>query len=94
MTDYISIADRIGHLVTEKNQAYGDSAGRTGRILEVLYPDGIRPEQYPDAMLVVRVLDKLSRIATDRDALGESPWADIAGYGLLGVAMRDGGNGG
>ena len=34
---------------------------------------------------VVRVLDKLFRIATDRDALGESPWRDIAGYGLLGA---------
>lgn len=34
------------------------------------------------------------RAATDRDALGESPWRDIAGYGLLGAArlptMEDG----
>jgi hypothetical protein len=28
------------------------------------------------------------RIATDRDALGESPYADISGYGILGVHLH------
>jgi hypothetical protein len=32
------------------------------------------------------VIDKLKRIATDRDALGENPWKDIMGYSLLAVA--------
>lgn len=27
----------------------------------------------------------MKRIATDRDALGESPYQDISGYGLLGL---------
>jgi hypothetical protein len=70
--------------VQTKQAAYGDSVGRSGQILRVLYPGGVPVEALFDALLVVRVLDKLSRIATDRDALGESPWRDIAGYALLG----------
>lgn len=47
--------------------------------------DGIAPEQYGDALLIVRVFDKLMRVATAKDALGENPWRDVAGYGLCGV---------
>ncbi|MBW2598588.1 MAG: hypothetical protein JRC60_00445 [Deltaproteobacteria bacterium] len=43
-------------------------------------------------MAVTRIIDKLFRIATDKDALGESPYHDIAGYGILG-AMKGGHNG-
>lgn len=74
----------LGKLVTEKNQAYGDSVANSSEIFKLLYPNGIVPSQYADMLLMVRTLDKLSRIATDRDALGESPWGDIAGYALLG----------
>lgn len=82
------IGAEIGELVATKNQAYGDSFARSGEIMRVLYPDGIRPDQYEDALGVVRVVDKLFRVATDRDALGENPWRDIAGYGILGAARR------
>ena len=77
------IAADIAATVAEKNAAYGDSVTRSAAIMQILYPDGIPVDAYKDALLVVRVLDKLSRIATDRDALGESPWRDIAGYALL-----------
>jgi hypothetical protein len=86
---FADLGAEIGRLVEEKQRAYGDSYGRSGAVMRILYPDGIRPEQMDDALAVVRVLDKLFRIATDRDALGESPWRDIAGYGLLG-ARRSG----
>lgn len=76
------IAAGIASTVAEKNAAYGDSVTRSADIMRVLYPDGIPVAAYGDALLIVRVLDKLSRIATDRDALGESPWRDIAGYAL------------
>lgn len=75
----------IGELVEEKQAAYGDSFGKSGAVMRILYPDGISPEKLDDALTVVRVLDKLFRIATDRDALGESPWRDVAGYALLSV---------
>lgn len=87
LSKYDDIAQELGRLVTEKNAAYGDSALRAAEILKILYPVGIRIEEYSDLLLVVRILDKLCRIATNRDALGESPWRDIAGYGILGVSM-------
>ena len=40
-------------------------------------------------LAVVRIVDKLFRIATDKDAFGESPFKDIAGYGILGVANAE-----
>lgn len=83
---YAKLGEAIGTLVESKQAAYGDSFGKSGSVMRILYPDGIKPEQLDDALTVVRVLDKLFRIATDRDALGESPWRDIAGYALLSVA--------
>lgn len=83
---YQKIASNIGDLVQEKNDAYGDSFGQSCRILEVLYPDGINPSQYRDALAITRVIDKLFRLANKKDAFGESPWRDIAGYAILGVA--------
>ncbi len=86
MKDYENIGRQVGKLVQEKNKAYGDSFGRASKILEVLYPDGIKPEQYSDALAITRVLDKLFRLANKKDAFGESPWRDICGYAVLGVA--------
>jgi hypothetical protein len=83
---YEEQAEAIGKLVAEKNAAYGSAFAEAHHILKVLYPSGIRPEQYTDALAVIRVIDKLFRIANARDAFGESPWRDIAGYAILGVA--------
>ncbi len=85
-SSYEGIATGIGKLVQEKNEAYGDSFGQACRILEVLYPDGIKPDQYRDALAMTRVIDKLFRLANKKDAFGESPWRDICGYAILGVA--------
>lgn len=82
---YEELAQDIGKLVTEKQAAYGDSFGKSGEVMRILYPGGIPPDKLDDALTVVRVLDKLFRIATNRDALGESPWQDIAGYSLLSI---------
>ncbi len=85
MTSFLRTAYQIGQLVEEKNAAYGSSFAKSGQFLALLYPDGIRVDQYDDALLLVRTFDKQMRIATDRDALGESPWSDIAGYGICGA---------
>jgi hypothetical protein len=87
------IAESIGDLVDQKQAAYGDSFGKSGSIMRTLYPEGIGPEQMDDALAVVRVVDKLFRIATHKDAFGESPWRDIAGYALLGVRRDERGGG-
>ena len=72
----------------DKNRKYGDAVRKTLGMLNELYPEGIRPDQYSDLLLLVRVMDKLIRIATytpERRAVDdESPWADVRGYGILG----------
>lgn len=83
----------LGDLLVEKQAQYGDSVGSTGEILRQFYPDGIRPDQYDNLQLVVRVLDKLKRIASQGpdgiDRGGESPWRDVAGYGILGLVQAE-----
>ena len=71
--EYAVLGNQVGQLVEKKQAAYGDSFGKSGEVMRILYPAGIPPEKLDDALTVVRVVDKLFRIATDRDALGESP---------------------
>jgi len=85
---FFAVAQEIGALVEAKNRAYGSSFAKSGDFLRLLYPAGLRPDQYDDALLQVRIFDKQMRIATDRDAFGESPYRDMAGYGILGATMR------
>lgn len=93
MSIFSKLAEKLGRLVQSKQEQYGDSAGKSAKILSILYPSGISLLQYSDALLVVRIIDKLSRISQrTEDGLdkgGESPFTDIAGYGLLGMA-KDG----
>jgi len=91
MGKYTELAERIGKLVDEKNAAYGSSFDQAGDFLKLLYPDGIPVDSYTDMLCVVRIFDKLKRIATRKDAFGESPYGDIVGYGLLGL-FKDGGS--
>jgi hypothetical protein len=83
-------AFEVGEVTALKSEAYGDSAGTAGAILAILWPDGVPVDRYGDMLLVVRVLDKLLRLAHDPGAFGESPWLDVAGYGLVGAARKDG----
>ena len=85
MGKYKALAEQIGNLVEQKNAAYGNSFDQAGEFLRLLYPNGIPPESYGDMLCVVRIFDKLKRIATKKDAFGESPYGDIVGYGLLGL---------
>lgn len=80
---YADTGEAIGALVDRKNRAYGDSFSRAGEIIKILYPNGIKPEQYSDMLAMIRVIDKLFRIATDNDPFGENAWQDIAGYCIL-----------
>lgn len=84
-SEFEIIADEIGKLVTEKNEAYGSAYIKTAQFLLLLFPNGIHIHRYRDMLLMVRILDKLMRLATRPDAFGESPYRDISGYGILGV---------
>ena len=79
---YETTGKNIGATVDIKNKQYGDSFNRAGKILEILYPNGVAPGQYADMLTVVRVLDKLFRVANGKQG-DENPWFDIAGYGIL-----------
>jgi hypothetical protein len=83
------IANEIGELLVKKNTACGNSFNKAVHILKVLFPEGVKPEQYRDLLAITRVIDKMFRIATDRDALGENPWRDIAGYSILSVEAQE-----
>lgn len=87
MGKFNQVAAEIGALVTEKNAAYGDSFAKCGQFLRMLYPCGLSPAQYDDALAMVRIFDKQMRIATRKDAFGESPYREIAGYGILGAVQ-------
>lgn len=80
---YHKKALEIADLVVKKQKAYGRSFDKAGRILGILYPNGARPDQMNDVAVMVRILDKFSRIATDPDAFGEDPREDVLGYALL-----------
>ena len=88
MNRYAQEAINLAELVTRKQIDYGDSFGQSGRIMEVLYPKGISPEHYQDALAMIRVVDKLFRIANKKYALEDNPWQDIAGYALLSLVHQ------
>ncbi|MEC5422092.1 hypothetical protein QGM71_01115 [Virgibacillus sp. C22-A2] len=87
-TDYEIIAKNIGKLVAEKNKQYGDSFNKSGDFLKLLYPDGIKPEQYKDMLGLVRVFDKQMRIANGNQG-EENAWQDINGYSLVALGGND-----
>ena len=68
------IATEIGKLVDEKDATYGSSFLKSEKILKILYPNGIEPSQYKDMLAITRIIDKLFRIATKKDAFGENPF--------------------
>lgn len=90
--EYEILALAIGRLTDEKSKQYGDSAERAEKIMKVLYPNGVPVEAFKNALLIVRMCDKLCRIATQDtagvDGAGEDAWKDLAGYGLIG-ALRN-----
>ena len=89
---FTEIGTEIGKLVEKKNKAYGNAAADSAKILSVLFPNGVPPEKYADLLLITRILDKLFRIANQKDAFGESPFQDIAGYGIIGVSKDENSN--
>lgn len=85
---YEELGKEIGALVDRKQREYGNSFGQAGEVLRALYPNGVKPEEYGDMLAVVRVVDKLFRIANGNQG-EENAWVDISGYGLLGAKKKD-----
>jgi hypothetical protein len=78
-----TLGAEIGALTDDKNAAYGDSLRKCADILRIIYPNGIGPADYLDAGIMIRILDKFSRIANDKGAFSENPWRDCVGYCVL-----------
>ena len=85
VSQYVGVAANIGALAEGKLAAHGDTTGNTGKILRVLYPDGIAPDQYDDMLSIARILERICCIATDKQSLGEALFTDIAEAGILGL---------
>lgn len=66
--------DSIKELLLKKNESYGDSA---------IEPVRIFSKCSPDEQILVRIDDKLSRIAKGKDFLTEDVLTDLIGYLIL-----------
>lgn len=84
-SDFLSLSQEIGQLVTSKDSAYGHAFHKTAEILKVMCPEGISPDKYQDLTIVTRIIEKCCRLMTMKDAFGESPYQDISGYGVIGL---------
>jgi len=82
-SEFELVAEEVGKLVTEKNKAYGNSFAEAEQFLKLLFPNGIPLDSYSDMLCIVRIFDKLKRIATDKNAFSENPYKD-----LLGTVLR------
>lgn len=76
--------DSLRETLLEKRQFYGNAFNNAPDILTMLYPDGVPVASYSDLLTVVRIIDKLYRIANQESSKDpEDPWKDIAGYAIL-----------
>ena len=78
------VAACVVKTVRDKNKEYGNAFRKVSEILSVLFPNGITPDKYDDVALLIRVLDKICRIAnTNDEEVKKDAWLDICGYALL-----------
>lgn len=71
--------DKIKNLLLEKNRAYGDSA---------LSPVRIFSNASAEEQLLVRLDDKISRLARGKEFPGDDTLMDLAGYLVLLMVAR------
>lgn len=82
-------AEQTARLVAKKNEAYGSAFEDCTHFLKLLYPIGVPPKDYQPMLTLVRIFDKMKRIATDPEYGGEEPWRDINGYSLLELMLQE-----
>ncbi len=75
MSKYQQIATEIASLVERKQTSYGDAFGQAHLVLAILFPNGIPVERYTDVLTITRIVDKLFRIANNKELFAEDPWA-------------------
>ena len=70
------ITDDLAQILSIKDEAYGNAFDKTTQSLSLLYPNGIKVEQYKDLHVIIRMLDKISRIARGIPVGGDIEYAD------------------
>lgn len=98
LSNHEQIAFDIAGLVDEKQKAYGDSVGKSERIIAILmedYDNGDGTYTIPQALIPhllyqIRIIDKQNRVFSnpEHDLMDESPYQDILGYALLMLAKQ------
>ena len=85
-----SIASDVAIIVEEKNKDYGSAFQKVSEILTILFPNGIPVNKYHDVAILIRVLDKVCRIANANSKdVKKDAWLDICGYALLRLSEGD-----
>lgn len=81
LTDSPLTAD-IEEMVERKNASYGNSIGKSSDLLRTLCPDGIPVTIFHRAHVLIRVLDKVSRLFSPNINYLQAmdAWNDIQGY--------------
>lgn len=77
--------DYITAEVAAKQESYGDSISFTSSVAKILWPKGMPVEVFPDALILLRVLDKVCRLSRGKalpDEGRKDAWKDIIGYAL------------
>lgn len=86
---YTFEANKIANIVIAKREAYGEnSLEQVDAIIDILYPTGISTKDYPKALTIIRLLDKITRLVTAYDKDKEDAWTDIAGYALRSIVRN------
>ena len=87
-TDIREILGEVASIVEEKDKAYGGAVDEVGKFLKILFPNGILPEQFDDLTFILRIFDKLKRMARDPNSLNEDTCQDLIGYASLWLRSR------
>jgi hypothetical protein len=74
------VCDEFKYLLIEKNKSYGNSFAEPIRIFAKDYP--------PDAQMLVRIDDKLNRLAKGQEYLDEDTCKDLIGYLILWYVLK------
>jgi hypothetical protein len=78
-----NLGTRLGVMLQAKNEAYGSAFLKCDEFLSILWPDGVPRSAYGTMLILVRMFDKMMRIATAPDAFNEDAESDLAGYAML-----------
>lgn len=82
--NFIERGQKIGATVEAKSKQYAGTTEVAAGMMLCLFPEGIPTEKMGSALLLVRICDKMGRIAQGDGTGDEDAWGDIAGYGLIG----------